>query len=171
MIDLAAAQELARMNSDDLAANPALRQLLDSIDDEHGDVYPYADDLDGIPPDVIARHAAPPTSIAGWQVVVHEYAKAKGWWDGEADISGKIMLMAAEVHEGYDEWRNNHPLTETYYNEDKPTKPEGFPSEMADVVIRILDFCGWAGIDLQAIMAEKHAYNLTREHRHGGKRV
>jgi len=42
---------------------------------------------------------------------------------------------------------------------------------MADIVIRVLDFCGWAGIDLQAMLVEKHTYNLTRPYRHGDKRA
>lgn len=112
-----------------------------------------------------------PETIRGWQKTIHSYAKDKGWWDGTPDTSAKLMLMATEVHEAFEEWRNNRALTEVYYDEDKPTKPEGVPVELADVVIRVLDFCEWAGIDLQAVMAEKHAYNLTREHRHGGKRV
>jgi len=115
--------------------------------------------------------AGPPTTIAGWQKAIHKYALDKGWWEGVPDVSAKLMLMATEVHEAFEEWRNNRGLDETYYEADKPTKPEGVPTELADVVIRVLDFCEWAGIDLQAIMAEKHAYNLTREHRHGGKRV
>lgn len=112
-----------------------------------------------------------PTTIRGWQKTIHNYAKEKGWWQGTADTSAKLMLMATEVHEAFEEWRNNRGLTEVYYLEDKPTKPEGVPVELADVVIRVLDFCEWAGIDLQAIMEEKHAYNLTRAFRHGGKRV
>ena len=164
MIDLDAARELAA-RTDDMAEDHPLRRLLVSIDEEYGNIWPGGDD----PPEAASPQV--PTTIADWQVAIHAYAKDKGWWDGEADVSGKILLMASEIHEGYDEWRNNHPLTDTYYNEDKPTKPEGFPSEMADVVIRVLDFCEWAGIDLQAIMAEKHAYNITRSFRHGGKRV
>jgi hypothetical protein len=38
-------------------------------------------------------------------------------------------------------------------------------------VIRILDFAQWAKIDLQDVMARKHAFNLTRPYRHGGKKV
>lgn len=32
-------------------------------------------------------------------------------------------------------------------------------------------YCGEIGIPLRAAIEEKHAYNLTRSHRHGGKRV
>jgi len=112
-----------------------------------------------------------PTTLAGWAEVIHQYAKDKGWWDTERNIGDIFMLFTSEVAEAYEEYRNGHEVTETYYNPDKPTKPEGVPTELADVIIRILDFCQWAGIDIQASLTEKHAYNLTRSYRHGGKRV
>lgn len=48
-------------------------------------------------------------------------------------------------------------------------KPEGFPSEMADIVIRVMDLCASLGIDLEFAIKRKAAYNATRPHRHGGK--
>ena len=50
-------------------------------------------------------------------------------------------------------------------------KPEGFPTELADVVIRVGDLAGRLGIDLAAVIGEKMAYNITRPYRHGGKRA
>lgn len=49
-------------------------------------------------------------------------------------------------------------------------KPEGIPSELADIIIRVLDICGANRIDIAAAIADKMAYNETREYRHGGKR-
>ena len=46
-------------------------------------------------------------------------------------------------------------------------KPEGVPSEMADVVIRVLHFCGKHGIDLDAAVADKMAFNEGRPFKHG----
>lgn len=48
-------------------------------------------------------------------------------------------------------------------------KPEGLPSELADVIIRALDTAARLGIDIDAEVAPKLAYNRTRGHRHGGK--
>lgn len=46
-------------------------------------------------------------------------------------------------------------------------KPVGFPSEMADIVIRCLDLCGALGIDLQREIELKMAHNATRPAKHG----
>ncbi len=46
-------------------------------------------------------------------------------------------------------------------------KPEGFPMELADCVIRIGDICGREGIDLQACIEEKMAFNASRPYKHG----
>lgn len=48
-------------------------------------------------------------------------------------------------------------------------KPVGFPSEIADTLIRLLDLCGRLGLNPDAIVAEKMRYNWTRKERHGGK--
>lgn len=52
-----------------------------------------------------------------------------------------------------------------------PAKPEGVPSELADIVIRALDAADAWGIDLERVIEEKLRYNESRGHRHGGKQV
>jgi NTP pyrophosphatase (non-canonical NTP hydrolase) len=47
-------------------------------------------------------------------------------------------------------------------------KPEGVPSELADLIIRVLDYSEEHGINLLHHIIEKMAYNDTREVRHGG---
>lgn len=51
--------------------------------------------------------------------------------------------------------------------EDIRGKPEGVPAELADTIIRILDFCGKHKIDIEAAVHEKMAYNESRPHKHG----
>ena len=47
---------------------------------------------------------------------------------------------------------------------------EGAPSELADIVIRVMDLCEHYGIDLEKVMEEKHKYNMERPYKHGGKK-
>jgi hypothetical protein len=54
---------------------------------------------------------------------------------------------------------------------DGVSKPEGVGSEMADIFIRLMDEVDRSGIDLEWEVTRKLAYNRTRGHRHGGKRV
>lgn len=50
-------------------------------------------------------------------------------------------------------------------------KPEGVASELADVIIRVLDYSEQKGIDTIRVMLQKMEFNKTRGYRHGGKRV
>jgi hypothetical protein len=51
------------------------------------------------------------------------------------------------------------------------TKPDGFPIELADIIIRVGDLAERLGIDLDHAIAVKAEYNQRRPHMHGGKRV
>jgi len=52
---------------------------------------------------------------------------------------------------------------ETYLEENG--KPCGFPSEIADTIIRLLDLSGYQGIDIEKEISLKMEYNKTREYR------
>jgi len=128
------------------------------------------------------------TTIRAMARLVHETAKAKGWWDDfptlchacgfytyrepcescacgvsklrptadERDFALRtitlLALVTTEVAEAiecvregkYHEWTRENG------------KPEGLPSELADV-------------DIAAAIDRKHAFNATRSVRHGGK--
>jgi NTP pyrophosphatase (non-canonical NTP hydrolase) len=115
--------------------------------------------------------AADASGVRGWQKAIHDWAEGKGWWDKDRPRSfGDLtMLMVTELAEAYEEHREGRGVTEIYERPEKPGKLEGIPVELADCVIRIFDFAEEHGIDLQEVMARKHAYNHTRAHRHGGK--
>ena len=50
-------------------------------------------------------------------------------------------------------------------------KPEGFDSELADVVIRVFDLAEAVGINLGAAIIDKMRYNETRPYKHGGRKL
>ena len=93
----------------------------------------------------------------------------------------KFTLLHSEVTEAHDELRGGRGMNETYYPTlvgefgkgappwRGPYKPEGVPSELADVVIRSFDLADEAGIDLGGMIAEKLRYNATRPFKHGKK--
>ena len=43
-------------------------------------------------------------------------------------------------------------------------------ADIADVIIRVLDYCAYAGIDIENVLEVKHEYNKSRPYRHGGKK-
>lgn len=76
----------------------------------------------------------------------------------------KIALAIGELSEAVEEIRAGHGVTEKY---EKDGKPEGFPIELADAVIRILDLAEEAHIDLWDAIDEKLRYNNSRAFKHG----
>jgi len=99
-------------------------------------------------------------------------AKEKGWHEPVPSVGEAIALMHSELSEALEEARNGMDKDQIYLiNVETPTgrteKPEGMPIELADAVIRIADFCGLHGIDLEHAIKLKMAYNLTRPRRHG----
>lgn len=108
-------------------------------------------------------------TIRQWCQEVHENAVIHGWWQEPRTEGELLMLVVSEASEAFEEIRNGHKITETYYSDNG--KMEGVPSELADIVIRVMDMCQYYGIDLQRVIEEKHLYNIKRPFRHGGKKL
>ena len=48
---------------------------------------------------------------------------------------------------------------------------EGVATELADCIIRIMDWAGSEDVDLDYVIRTKHEYNKTRPYKHGNKKI
>jgi NTP pyrophosphatase (non-canonical NTP hydrolase) len=106
----------------------------------------------------------------------HAASASKGWWDTKENVHAdnipqKLMLIVSEAAEALEDFREGK-MEATYVADVRGNnKPCGFPSEMADIIIRCFDLAGWLKIDLDKAVREKIDYNATRLHLHGGKKA
>lgn len=124
---------------------------------------------------------------------VHENAVAHGWYDEAVDFPTVAVMIHAEISEAVAEYREGNPLVygtcaltpegckyaEICKNDGNPgaegaegaCKPEGVAVELCDAVMRIFDYLAYLGVDIEAVLEAKYAYNTGRSYRHGGKRI
>jgi len=116
-----------------------------------------------------------PLTIAALIAESWQTADDKGWHELKArTFVEELALFHSELSEALNEVRDGHDVREVYYAPEDLSlvkKPEGVPIELADVIIRIADTCKSRGIDLEAALRLKLAFNHTRPVRHGGKRL
>lgn len=120
---------------------------------------------------------------------VHRTAVEHGWWEqGDRNVGEVMMLMVTELAEAFEHYRENRPLDAIHYADKrgktyteaeyarltpakrKDLKVDGVPVELADILIRLLDFCHHNKIPLMRAVILKMRYNDSREWRHGGKK-
>lgn len=91
----------------------------------------------------------------------------RGWWDMGVENRNKaemLMLMVTELAEACEALRKPHLKDEHLPDED------AVGLELADTVIRIMDYCGAYNIDLGDLIVKKLDYNRTRAYKHGNKK-
>lgn len=105
-----------------------------------------------------------------WNAVsrsVHQNAVKHGFWDRGVhdDEVEKLMLMSSEIYEAFEAIRSG----------DSRKKSEKIPAftkmeeELADAVIRIMDFAEAKGLRLPNAILSKHEFNKSRPYLHGKK--
>ena len=107
-------------------------------------------------------------TIKDWAEIIHDNAVAHGWWNEQRSFGEIVALCHSELSEALEAYREGQPLM--WLKEDG--KPDGIAVEMADCIIRILDWFGaHPELDVDQIISDKHAYNVKRPYKHGGKRI
>ena len=111
----------------------------------------------------------PLSSINGLGRAFNDNATLHGFYDEPRSFDRACMLIASEIFEAHEEYRDGRGFNEIYYLPENPDKPEGIPIELADAIIRLLDTSTHYHIDMEHALDLKHAYNLSRPYKHGRK--
>lgn len=95
---------------------------------------------------------------------VNEIAVSKGWWKGDRNEAELICLMHSELSEALEGLRHGNPSS------DHISDYSAVEEEMADVIIRIMDYAVAKKYRVAEALVAKMEFNHGREYRHGGKK-
>lgn len=102
-------------------------------------------------------------------------AEKAGWHQGrELEFGEFIALCHSELSEALEIFRKvgNMGIPKIKHVKSEIVnayRPEGIPIELADVIIRIFDYCEINGIRIHEAINVKNIFNEKRPHRHGNK--
>jgi NTP pyrophosphatase (non-canonical NTP hydrolase) len=94
----------------------------------------------------------------------NDIAREKGWWKGERNDGELIALMHSELSETLEALRHGNPAS------DHIPAFSGVEEELADVIIRIMDFAIAKKHRVGEAIIAKIEFNSTREVMHGNKK-
>lgn len=92
---------------------------------------------------------------------INRWMTHQGFWDSR-NVGEKLALIHSEVSEAMEADRKG-------LQSDHIGGFTGVEEEMADIIIRVLDFCHENNLRLGAAIQAKMVYNLSRPHMHGKK--
>jgi NTP pyrophosphatase (non-canonical NTP hydrolase) len=144
-----------------------MQELIEKMDDLRANLFRASQTLLSELNAIDAAKKVSDRSISHLQAVAHKIAIEHGWHDRPRGVPECLALIHSEVSEALEEFRNGRDLIETRVSD--TGKPEGFPVEIADVVIRCFDLAGSLGFDLEKVIVQKMNYNESRPYRHGNK--
>ncbi len=104
--------------------------------------------------------------VVGWKAmceIVHDTHVEKGFTNKTMNHGEQLMLMVSELAEGMEGVRKDRM-------DDKLPKRKQIEVELADTIIRIMNYATDTGLDVSGAVIEKDEYNKSRPYMHGGKK-
>lgn len=117
-------------------------------------------------------------SLTDFSKEIHQDNVKKGFYEKKVSTGTHLMLITSELAEALEADRHRITADKFSFGEElsktgdfksafKNNIKDSYEDEIADAVIRLLDHCGYRGIDIDWHINQKLKYNRTREKRHG----